>query len=666
MKLLIPGTEFVLQQTGLQKPCLRASVIGDSTLAVFRRPVCLKLRQLGYDVCRFQSRSAAWENQIAVDITISPKVDLCLALPNGNRLAGEAQSKEPHWLRSCCENIGGALQCVAKRATVFVGHASLSPGVPHAEAYKVLVPIFHNLLKVMGVSLVSEATGVILEPDGIHWNLRSQSAVANLIERMVTAATNPSAFPRLKPPNLWHWRFNSTCQKHYPCCTPCNKDATDWHLNHKIHQHHANGSLASFDFPDRLRYCADGVKFFIVKGTEAALDTTPILPAEHPLPRQPSSDKPNLEHAVAFTVEQQGREPLSPKSCISQKCTINLHMTGGEPESGILCSYIAHGQARDAFAVHGMALAFKSQKMSRENRNKNEWEIYNNTPILRQFLPQVFGYFEQDFPHERLSFLLLAKVSFTFAEMMSRLVEDTPTIFACMTVLRCSERVLNTLVEAARLGIKCHDWHTGNIGFMDEEASHMKLVDWEGNEVARTSQSYSDRIDKAINSFLRYLPGQHTYLKTQVFAELVASKTPEVQINMTHWRIIMTEMSEKLQGWWELWKEGAKADDLPSSEQLTSLIQTCTQVAVERVVNLPPQLPLVHSTSTIGNLAHGQDARLVSGPSSANSTIAQTVAPTTVATRIPTAPLMTSVPTRPIAASQAKSAPARMDGIQHH
>ena len=49
------------------------------------------------------------------------------------------------------------------------------------------------------------------------------------VEPISAAATNTNAFPRLNPPNLWHWRFNQVCQKHYPCCTICDKDATDEH-----------------------------------------------------------------------------------------------------------------------------------------------------------------------------------------------------------------------------------------------------------------------------------------------------------------------------------------------------------------------------------------------------------------------------------------------------
>ena len=136
---------------------MRASVIEDSTLALFRRPVCMKLRQCGYDVSMYQCRSGAWENQIAVDSTASPRVDLCLALSNGNRLAGESQLAE----------------------------------------------------------------------------------------------------------------------------------------------------LSSFDFPERWRYGAEGVRFLVGEGRAASLDTRPTLPAEHPPPSQQSSDRPSLEYAESFIVQQQ-------------------------------------------------------------------------------------------------------------------------------------------------------------------------------------------------------------------------------------------------------------------------------------------------------------------------------------------------------------------------
>ena len=109
------------------------------------------LRKHGYDVSLFRSRGGANENQVAVDIAVSPHVDLCLAVPNGNRLAIQDQLSIPRWLRPTCGHIAGALQSVAKKASVFVGDAELSPGVKHVQVYKYLVAnyqeslLYHNI-----------------------------------------------------------------------------------------------------------------------------------------------------------------------------------------------------------------------------------------------------------------------------------------------------------------------------------------------------------------------------------------------------------------------------------------------------------------------------------------------------------------------------------------
>ena len=68
--------------------------------------------------------------------------------------------------------------------------------------------------------------------------------------------------------------------------------------------------------------------------------------------------------------------------------------------------------------------------------------------------------------------------------------------------------------QAARKGISPHDWHVGNIGFMDindNDPEEMKLLDWEKNNEAKASESYAERMEQCMNRFALYLPGPQTY-----------------------------------------------------------------------------------------------------------------------------------------------------------
>ena len=63
----LPATQWVLKTSGVQKPEKTARIIGDSTLMVFRKECCNKLRQQGYDVkvwhCKGETRNALFDTR---------------------------------------------------------------------------------------------------------------------------------------------------------------------------------------------------------------------------------------------------------------------------------------------------------------------------------------------------------------------------------------------------------------------------------------------------------------------------------------------------------------------------------------------------------------------------------------------------------------------------
>ena len=605
------------------------------------------LRKLGYDVSLFRSRGGANENQVAVDIAVSPHVDLCLAVPNGNRLAMQDQVSVPRWLRPTCGHIAGALQSVATKASLFVGDAILSPGVKHGNVYKVLVPMFQERLVYHNIPLVSNAVGIELDEDGVHWTINSLPAVLDIINRMALGATDTNTFSHLMHLPLWHWRLNGPMQRHYPCCTICNKDASNEHLGSKQHREQANGALLGFDFPDCDLYMSKGFQFFTGQDSAAVVDTSPTLPADHPMWGEPTRVHSRFCLCTSFTLRQQDSKWMSPKSSISQQCQISIVMAAGHETHNMEFTFLANGQARDGYGANDRPLAFKSQAIGDgiENRNILEWEIYKNTPKLREYLPKVYGYFEQDVANTTVSFLLVDKVRYTFAELTYRVIEHFPSEVKISLMLLCCERVLDSLVLAAQSGIKCHDWHTGNIGFIDKDVFCMKLVDWEGNGMAIASLSYCDRIDKALNRFLHYLPGPHKYSKP--WRDFVPTKSTEAQRHIAHWKIILTEMSDTLQSWWNIWKAKAKMNQLPSSDEMKSVFQRCKSLAFDRLSTFSSQPSPSGSSSSSANIANTEDLLSRQFPGSEiYSPGGETYFPTII-TRIPTVSSRVSTPTLP-------------------
>jgi len=246
-----------------------------------------------------------------------------------------------------------------------------------------------------------------------------------------------------------------------------------------------------------------------------------------------------------------------------------------------------------------------------------------------------------------VSFLLVDKVRYTFAELTYRVIEHFPSEVKINLMLLCCERVLDSLVLAAQSGIKCHDWHTGHIGFIDKDVFCMKLVDWEGNGMAIASLSYCDRIDKALNRFLYYLPGPHKYSK--IWRDLLTTKSTEAQTHIAQWSSILTEMSDTLQSWWDTWKAKAKMNQLPSSDELKSVFQRCKFLAFDRLSTFSSQPSPSGSSSSSANIANTQDS--LSRPFPVSSTYSPggetyfpTISQASILTRCPTVSSAATLP----------------------
>ena len=110
---------------------------------------------------------------------------------------------------------------------------------------------------------------------------------------------------------------------------------------------------------------------------------------------------------------------------------------------------------------------------------------------LRDFVPQVHGYFEQeDVMGEPMSMLLMDRIAFTFGHLIEKMMAGPLSELAMNVVVLNVLRVVRRIAEAAERGILTHDWHVGNIAFHDEcGVSAMFLVDFE-KKLSRGSIHY--------------------------------------------------------------------------------------------------------------------------------------------------------------------------------
>ena len=66
-----------------------------------------------------------------------------IVAPNGNRLSRQKEARQPTWLDRTCGKVAAAIKATSNRAVVFVGDASLTPGLDNYAAYECLIPQMH-------------------------------------------------------------------------------------------------------------------------------------------------------------------------------------------------------------------------------------------------------------------------------------------------------------------------------------------------------------------------------------------------------------------------------------------------------------------------------------------------------------------------------------------
>ena len=568
----LPVTEWVSRNCGLTKPTQTANVIGDSTFGEFRSEIFFQLRELGYDLRRWCSKGGAWEEEVAVRVATSRFVDLNIVAPNGNRLSCQKEAHFPVWLNKTCGKVAAAMKATSKFAVVFVGDASLSPGVEFHEAYESLIPMMHQKFERLNVAVVKDAPGIVLAPDGIHWRFVSAQGVCELVVTMVTTATNTASIKETEPPNLWHWRFNEQNQRHQPCCMLCDRIASALHLGSQQHLKKAGGTQLGFNFPDREKYVSSGVAF---KDEDGLLVKTTYLDADNPLPDGGGADlasQVDERRAIELIVTQTYGGPVA-RSGMPERFDCNVNWGQGKIET---CSFIYYtsGRERDAFAEATRSYVMKVHKLDSEgpNPNHDEWDSYLTLLSFRHIMPFVYGYFEVEVQSRRFAVLLAERLAWTFEELLQSYRKSPPTLPNLYIVHACVLSTYTTMKQCAQEGLFEHDWHIANIGFTDTSASKMVLVDWQRNHLAPARVYYKKRWEKAFRCFYKFLPGPHTYDRNFTLDNM----RPAERASYLQWRTVLTHISKALEDWWDT--TYVASHEMPSETQSKELDDTLRRI----------------------------------------------------------------------------------------
>ena len=404
----LPVTEWVIHTSALQLPLKTARVVGDSTLMCFRAECCNSLRLQGYDVKVWYCKAGASEDDVASAVAITGQADLCIAIPNGNGLERQKDARRYSWINEACEHLCAALRTTSTRAILFVGDADLSPGVRYPDVYSKLVRRFQAGLRERDLAVVGRIPGVVLSADGIHWGSASRCAVGQLMGTLCAQARCTAKLRVTRPPLLWNWR-RLDGGRYFPACIPCKGTIlTEAHLKSDRHKQNTRCCELSYDFPRRIPYVEQGAVLYVNGDPKQGVETANFLPGTHPL----TSDNlagPNAPvsawHVTGFRLEPVTNCEPCPTVRISRTCRAVVQCADGNTfEDVYTMNEGAHGKKRSVLSAVNEPWVVKVEYICRgENRNWGEWNEYRKTAALRELVPQVHGYFEQEINGERIS-----------------------------------------------------------------------------------------------------------------------------------------------------------------------------------------------------------------------------------------------------------------------
>jgi hypothetical protein len=146
--------------------------------------------------------------------------------PSPVSVARQEKAKRPCWVDRCAAEIATALVHTAQYAVAEM--AEMIIGVKHADVYATRVSQLQKALWECRLLIVNRTPTVKSAEDGVHWRVSSDE----LLRGMESKALHISQLEKK------HEQSRS-----------------------KRHKREALGVQASFEFPKRIRYCEEGIRF---------------------------------------------------------------------------------------------------------------------------------------------------------------------------------------------------------------------------------------------------------------------------------------------------------------------------------------------------------------------------------------------------------------------
>jgi hypothetical protein len=413
-------------------------------------------------------------------------------------------------------DICGGLRENSTSAVVFVGDASLSPGLKHGKVYERLSELYVHNLEQLGVPVVTRAPGVELQDDGIHWKLTSSTAVLELMSTLIAASALTANFKACPPAALWHWKYLPNPEKHYLFCKRCDKLASDAHLASFSHIKYCFGNVTGFAFCGRVEMCSGG-NVFRSNHCEQILES-PLEP-DHPLQLMQVGDivNPPTQNIVScFEIVKALSSDEVKNTSLPESMLVNIHWTDGTVDEDAF-TFRGSGDTRDVFQSATKSWVFERPIMKPRERNncKNEWELYMKNDVLRKVIPRCYGYAAVRMNGQNLVGLLVEKVAFTLDDSYRKVRKLEVSAERTTLVTHMIMRTVTHMTFMSGKGLySLRDWHVANIAFDNVTHSdcsvEQKLIDWSG-QCKESMKEPRDRMAGAMKAFITSLPGPHTW-----------------------------------------------------------------------------------------------------------------------------------------------------------
>jgi hypothetical protein len=139
------------------------------------------------------------------------------------------------------------------------------------------------------------------------------------------------------------------------------------------------------------------------------------------------------------------------------------------------------------------------------------------------------------------------RIAFTVSEFVMDISERAFDMNLAQKIANLICINIALFVKGALDGLPLHDLHVQNLAVTDSACTRAVIIDWNGNECEASKNAYQ-RVRQAVTSFLKWLPGLHTWDMAGDRAYLNGLDAIAYD-NVQTWRPFLTDAARLTEAW---------------------------------------------------------------------------------------------------------------------